>query len=134
MLIYFCPRRGGQTLRGVMLLSTYPLLSSGTSISFGEDTGEAIYIAARKLSASPDPSPVFRGLAIDPSRSGLESAPATWLSVIIIANSGRCCLQPRLPLLRANPEKSLVRSIPSRLIASGNPTRLRDSHNHVDGF
>ncbi len=113
----------GRSLRGVMLLSTYPLLSSGTSISFGEDTGEAIYIAARKLSASPDPSPVFRGLAIDPNRSGLESAPATWLSVISHSQFWPLAVLTSAP--QSESEKSLVQPIPAHLIASGNPTRLR---------
>jgi len=96
--------RGGEgsSLRGVMVLSTYPLLTwqqdwtsslvaakSGSYRIFGEDTAEGLYIAARELfydaSLKPD---VFIGnyappaWSFPPKQLADDPRPATWLSVI----------------------------------------------------
>jgi hypothetical protein len=92
----------GSSLRGVMVLSTYPLLSwqqdwtpsllnprSGSYRIFGEDLAEGLYIAARELFLDPKlgtdvainnyAAPAW---ALAPNESGDDPRPATWLSVI----------------------------------------------------
>ena len=92
----------GKSLRGVMLLSTYPLLTAeqdwsdsllakpaGGYRTFGEDTSEGTYIAARELFRDPkgeskipirDYGPP--AWALGPRASDENHRPATWLSVI----------------------------------------------------
>jgi len=93
----------GRSLRGVMLLSTYPLLtqeqdwtrtgSARTYRTFGEDTDEGEYIAARNLFGSPDGRRTLPLLdyaapawAARPAHNLAEESednrPATWLTVI----------------------------------------------------
>ena len=93
----------GKSLRGVMLLSTYPLLTSeqdwtasllttptGSYRTFGEDVSEGVYIAARELFGDPqgksgipirDYSPP--AWAVAPGDIPVENQrPATWITVI----------------------------------------------------
>ncbi len=93
----------GRSLRGVMMLSPYPLLTveqdwtssllktrTGGYRTFGEDTAEALYIAARELLRDPqlkseiplhDYAPP--AWAVEPGDSQAESQrPATWIGVI----------------------------------------------------
>lgn len=94
----------GRSLRGVMMLSPYPLLTveqdwtsslvatkTGGYRSFGEDTAEAVYIAARELFLDPqlssdipihDYAPPNWALDPDPTRGAENLRPATWVSVI----------------------------------------------------
>ena len=92
----------GTSLRGVMTLSTYPLLTwqqdwttslvhrkSGSYRIFGEDLAEGLYIAARQLFLNPKlgsdvPIGNYASPAWSPSltQSDDDSRPATWLSVI----------------------------------------------------
>lgn len=92
----------GTSLRGVMTLSTYPLLTwqqdwttslmhrkSGSYRVFGEDLAEGLYIAARELFLDPKlASDVSVGNYAPPAwspsstESGDDPRPATWLSVI----------------------------------------------------
>lgn len=98
-------RRGmqGASLRGVMLLSTYPLLSwtqdalptfkaphTGSYRVFAQDTSEGLYIAARELFARSDnpetvpitdyASPLTKAPRL--RRPDEENQPATWVSVV----------------------------------------------------
>jgi hypothetical protein len=98
-------RRGmqGASLRGVMLLSTYPLLSwtqdalptfkaphSGSYRVFAQDTGEGLYIAARELFSRPDnpttvPIPDYAAPMTKAPKYRFpdeENQPATWVSVV----------------------------------------------------
>jgi hypothetical protein len=93
----------GKSLRGVMLLSTYPLLTaeqdwaetlvakpSGGYRAFGEDTSEGTYIAARELFRDPlgESRVSIRNYAppewaVEPDDSLVENhRPATWVSVV----------------------------------------------------
>jgi hypothetical protein len=95
-------RRGaeGASLRGVMVLSTYPLLtwqqdwtsspptgSGGSYRIFGQDSAEGLYIAARTLFPNQgsdvivanDAPPTW---ARSPAKYAENSHPATWLTVI----------------------------------------------------
>jgi hypothetical protein len=96
----------GRSLRGVMVLSTYPLLTSEQDWTaslltprrrsyrtFGQDTSEAAYIAARELfrypdtKLSPDTIPIHDytvpGWALgSQARLAQSQRPATWISVI----------------------------------------------------
>jgi hypothetical protein len=93
----------GKSLRGVMLLSTYPLLtaeqdwtpsllnkSNGSYRAFGEDTAEGTYIAARALfrrSVENSEVPIHDygppAWAVGPRDNTAEDQrPATWLTVI----------------------------------------------------
>jgi hypothetical protein len=92
----------GTSLRGVMTLSTYPLLSwqqdwtssllhreNGSYRSFGEDLGEGLYIAAREMFLDRELGSDVPVANYGPpawATSGTGSAeglrPATWLSVI----------------------------------------------------
>lgn len=122
----------GRSLRGVMLLSTYPLLireqdwtpslvidRTRSYRTFGEDTSEGVYIAARELFRNPVPpvpihdygAPRWATDASDSYSRKLESAkPATWLSVI-----GRRQFWP-LAVLNSNtmtvPKNSRANSLP----------------------
>ena len=89
----------GRSLRGVMLLSTYPLLTLGQDWTrsllngrtrsyrtFGEDTSEGVYIAARELFRNQGRVPIHDYTAPEWARGSKDDAennrPATWLSVI----------------------------------------------------
>jgi hypothetical protein len=102
-------RRGteGTSLRGVMILSTYPLLTwqqdwtsknpggSGSYRIFGQDNAEGLYIAARQLLLE-DPKPLDPAPTVtiadyappawarlqDDADKDDDSRPATWLTVI----------------------------------------------------
>jgi hypothetical protein len=92
----------GTSLRGVMLLSTYPLLTverawtsplpnvpTNTGYrTFGEDASEGVYISARALFGDQDHSivPIYDytapAWAKDPNGNRENTLPATWLTVI----------------------------------------------------
>src|SRR5262249_40234364 len=94
----------GTSLRGVMLLSTYPLLSLERDWApslrilptrgyrtFGEDASEALYIAARDLFRNKDQTivPIYDYTAPRWAKGSNDSQakqennrPATWLTVI----------------------------------------------------
>jgi hypothetical protein len=91
----------GSSLRGVMVLSTYPLLTwqqdwtssvvsskSGSYRIFGEDIAEGLYIAARESFDPQLKSDIFVGNYAPPAWSLAsgenvdDQRPATWLSVI----------------------------------------------------
>jgi hypothetical protein len=136
-------RRGAQgaSLRGVMVLSTYPLLtwqqdwtSSATDQSyksyrvFGQDLAEGLYIAARGL--FPDLGPKVRIANYAPpawARSGEpmykddDTRPATWLTVIghrqfwpvAVLNSFTLKVSEPKSLLASKPEPNDSRNCPS---------------------
>ena len=91
----------GSSLRGVMVLSTFPLLTwqqdwtssvvsskSGSYRIFGEDIAEGLYVAARETFDPTLKSNVFIGnyappaWSLAPEEGTGEQRPATWLSVI----------------------------------------------------
>jgi hypothetical protein len=103
--LLFSRHSEGKLLRGVMLLSTYPLLTwqqdwtssllnkrSGIYRTFSEDLSEGIYIAARELFRDPGP-PKFDEVpihdyappawAVTPQGNSVDDKrPATWIAVI----------------------------------------------------
>ncbi|HLM82912.1 MAG TPA: hypothetical protein VK302_20105 [Terriglobales bacterium] len=93
----------GSSLRGVMVLSTYPLLAwqqdwtssmlngnNGSYRIFGEDVAEGLYVAARDLfrdrtwwdATVPINNYAAPTWALAPNETGAEERPATWISVI----------------------------------------------------
>jgi len=92
----------GSSLRGVMMLSTYPLLTqeqdwtssllangNHSYRTFGEDLSEGVYIAARELFRNPDSKTKIAihdytppAWAVDPQDDHADNQhPATWVSV-----------------------------------------------------
>jgi hypothetical protein len=121
----------GKSLRGVMLLSTYPLLPveqdwtaslvahrTRSYRAFGEDNAEGVYIAARELFHNQDSSVPLHDYGAPEWAIGIEKTydehdentrPATWLTVI-----GRRQLWPlavlnsnTLPTLKNSPAKAM---------------------------
>lgn len=127
-------RRGGQgvSIRGVMTLSSYPLLtwqqdwttsqSSGAYRVFQEDVSEGTYIAARQLIGGPNGSRIpivdYSPPAWALSRSQqAPQHPATWLSVV-----GHRNLWP-VAVLTTDANRAISAALP--VPTDGNPAPLQ---------